>query len=182
MKICKNDNCNEKHSCKGLCKKCYDKAKYISKREVKLARQKEYNKNNKGAISDRMKKYYVDNKELKKDKRKEYYEVNKEVIKERFKKSKPLYHTWQGMIRRCNDPKYINYKYYGARGIKVCDRWMNSYDDFVSDVGEKPKGCSLDRIDVDGDYNPDNCKWSTFKEQSRNRRINKNKQNDKRTI
>ena len=75
------------------------------------------------------------------------------------------------MIRRCNEEQHYNYKNYGGRGIKVCERWMSDFWNFVEDMGEKPsQAYSLDRIDNDGNYSPDNCKWSTSKEQNNNRR------------
>ena len=80
---------------------------------------------------------------------------------------RPLY--WD-MRRRCEDPKAHNYRWYGARGIKVCDGWKNSLVDFVKDVGERPEGTTLDRRDPDGDYSPENCQWVTWREQVENRR------------
>jgi hypothetical protein len=82
----------------------------------------------------------------------------------------PTYSSWMAMKYRCNDPNNASYCYYGARGIKVCERWLDSYANFLSDMGHKPHGCSLDRIDSDGNYDPLNCRWATFKEQARNRR------------
>ncbi|MEO1432514.1 MAG: hypothetical protein AAFV71_26275 [Cyanobacteria bacterium J06633_8] len=88
--------------------------------------------------------------------------------------SHPLYSTWNGMKDRCNNPSNPNYKNYGGRGIKVCDRWMNSFFHFVKDVGIKiNKEYSLDRIDNNGNYAPTNCRWATSKQQSNNRRTNK---------
>jgi len=75
------------------------------------------------------------------------------------------------MKQRCNNPNDSDYQCYGGRGIKVCDRWAKSYDDFESDMGEKPsKDHSIDRIDPDGNYEPGNVRWATSKQQARNRR------------
>lgn len=81
-----------------------------------------------------------------------------------------LYGTWASMIQRCHNPKHISYKIYGARGIIVCDEWRGSFERFFADMGERPFGKTLDRINVNGPYRADNCKWSTLKEQIRNRR------------
>ncbi len=87
----------------------------------------------------------------------------------------PLYSTWRGMNTRCSNPNAINWKYYGGRGIRVCDRWLNSFTDFATDIeneiGPKPTPShSIDRIDNDGNYEPGNVRWATKKEQSMNRR------------
>jgi hypothetical protein len=73
------------------------------------------------------------------------------------------------MMNRCTNPKRKDFKYYGARGISVCERW-HSFDHFLADMGERPIGLELDRIDNDGNYEPGNCRWTTRSEQIRNRR------------
>lgn len=87
----------------------------------------------------------------------------------------PLYKTWCGIKARCGNPNEERYKDYGGRGIKVCERWINSFENFREDMGERPsKKHSIDRIDNDGDYSPENCKWSDDLEQVYNRRKMKN--------
>jgi hypothetical protein len=76
------------------------------------------------------------------------------------------------MIRRCYEPKCDHFIYYGGRGILVCDRWLESVDNFIDDMGKCPDGFSLDRIDLNGNYCPENCKWITQAEQMRNTRKN----------
>lgn len=73
------------------------------------------------------------------------------------------------MIRRCNNPNTADWPRYGGRGIKVCKRWLN-FSNFLADMGERPKGKSLDRYNNDGDYKPSNCMWSTAIEQANNRK------------
>jgi hypothetical protein len=83
-----------------------------------------------------------------------------------------LYDTWLQMRSRCHNPDDEAYHYYGARGIKVCQEWRNSFPTFVKDMGERPPNMSLDRINNDGDYSKQNCRWATQSEQLRNYRRN----------
>lgn len=76
---------------------------------------------------------------------------------------------WMAIIARCENPKHISYKYYGAKGIKICDRWRESFECFFLDMGERPEGKSIDRINVNGDYEPGNCRWATIEEQNNNK-------------
>lgn len=80
----------------------------------------------------------------------------------------PLFRTWVNMICRCKYQSTDRYMNYGGRGVSVCDRWAKSFDDFVLDMGERPDGFSLDRIDVNGNYEPSNCRWASRSTQSRN--------------
>lgn len=74
------------------------------------------------------------------------------------------------MIRRCTDPNNRRWEHYGGRGITVCERWLDSFEAFLADLGERCEGTTLDRIDPDGHYEPGNCRWATAVEQRRNRR------------
>lgn len=86
----------------------------------------------------------------------------------------PTYRSWMRMRERCCRPGDKRYKDYGGRGIIVCDRWRNSFENFFADMGERPSSKhSIDRIDVNGNYEPGNCRWSTTVEQRHNRRDSK---------
>jgi hypothetical protein len=83
------------------------------------------------------------------------------------------YSTWAAMIQRCTNPKDTNYPRYGARGISVCARWLESFESFLEDMGQRPPGKTIDRIDHNGNYEKANCRWATCAEQNQNRRNNR---------
>lgn len=86
--------------------------------------------------------------------------------------SQTTYNSWHCMKQRCKNPNTVQYKYYGGRGIGYCPGWEH-FDNFLADMGERPEGMTLDRIDNNKDYSPQNCKWSTSEDQVNNRRNTK---------
>jgi hypothetical protein len=82
----------------------------------------------------------------------------------------PLYSAWATMKQRCFNPKNAKFKHYGARGIGVCQEWCDSFETFLKDMGDRPEGTTLDRIDNSLGYSKSNCRWSTHSEQNSNRR------------
>jgi len=80
-----------------------------------------------------------------------------------------VYEVWENMLQRCLNERHPNFRYYGGRGISVCYRWL-TFENFLADMGDKPEGLEIDRIDNDGNYEPENCRWVDKPTQNRNRR------------
>lgn len=110
--------------------------------------------------------YHYDKLRWKKDREKRI------AYNKKFRARRPLYRTWDGIKQRCYNPNDTKYKYYGNRGIEVCKRWLgeDGFNNFLKDMGERPSPKhTIDRVDVNGDYEPSNCRWADTKTQSRNR-------------
>ncbi|MGH1111231.1 AP2 domain-containing protein [Bacillus paranthracis] len=82
----------------------------------------------------------------------------------------PEYYSWASMISRCYNENHTSYPHYGGRGVNVCNEWRNDFLNFLKDMGQRPEGTTLDRIDPDGDYCKENCRWADLSTQARNKR------------
>lgn len=80
-----------------------------------------------------------------------------------------IYSIWRGILSRCNNPNHDAFSNYGGRGIQVCERWLK-FENFFADMGDPPEGLTIDRINVNGNYEPNNCRWATWSKQNLNKR------------
>jgi hypothetical protein len=111
---------------------------------------------------------------------------SRKTLRERMlihgKSKTKTYNSWRAMKDRCYCVSHKEYKRYGAVGITVCDRWKNSFENFFNDMNERPANHSLDRINPYGNYEPENCRWATHKEQANNKKIKMESGNESRQI
>lgn len=159
MKICKIEDCQLKHYGKGYChghwsRLAANKPLDNTPIQYRVSRSAHRPCSAIGCV----KRFYA----------RGYCEQHYESVK---RKERPLYKVWINIKQRCYNKNHPRYKDWGGRGITVCERWLESYDNFASDVGEKPIGKhSIDRINNEGNYEPRNCRWATCKEQNNNQR------------
>lgn len=152
-------------------------SKYYQDNKDRLSQQtKDYRNENYEMINTQRLGYREANRERLCALQKEYYQQHKDRLLEyakhfRDNKMHPLYKVWDAIIQRCYNPNFTGFDRYGGRGITMCDRWRESFENFAEDMGPKPTDgydYSIERKRVNGDYEPGNCKWATAKEQSAN--------------
>lgn len=149
---------------------------YYAKHKLRLvAKQAKYRAEHKEEIAKYMSQYYIEHKDEISEHKKKYRVEHKEEINARqtkYRVEHPEWGIWCNMIKRCTNHKNNNYKWYGALGVRVCRRWLNSFDAFLQDMGPRPsKSHSLSRIADSGDYKPGNVVWGTRKQQLKQKRI-----------
>ncbi len=157
-KVCSVEDCGRECFCKGFCSRHYQK-------------QREDNETRICSLGGCGSKHYSKSYCVKHYGRfMRHGDVNITLIQEHGYAHHPLYIIHHGMMQRCNKKSNKSYKHYGGRGIRVCDRWLD-VGNFIEDMGQRPEGTSLDRIDNNGNYEPLNCRWATSSEQVQNTRL-----------
>ena len=170
-KKCSVDGCVKSVHCKNMCKKHYERNRIHGDPKIVLSRKTNF-------FCEKCKEVGIKREAVCKNMCTMHYSRFITHGDPMFKKNHGMYHTkenktWRGIKQRCLNPKNSDYKYYGGRGVTICDRWIDSFSNFYEDMGDCPSGYSIDRIDVNGNYEPGNCRWADSTTQCINQRLRK---------